>query len=208
MAARSKRVKAATGNGAAGDPVSTARRDGPLSGLASVVGTPTPPARLDAVDLRLLALLAADARVSQRALARELRMSPPAIGDRISRLERQGVIRGYTVQLDWSALGLGTQVYLAVTASADQGPVLAALNEIPEVLDVAVVTGSMDLLARLRVRDHSHLRQVLFDQIWQIGGVERTETFLCLAEMPAKDYAGGLLAAMVTNAPTREEGDR
>lgn len=169
------------------------------------MGRPTPPARLDGVDLRLLSLLAADARVSQRSLARELHMSPPAIGERIARLERAGVIRGYTVEIDWAALGYGTPVYLAVTASTDQAALVSALHEIPEVQDIAVVTGSMDLLARVRVRDHAHLRELLFERIWQIGGVVRTETFLCLAEMPAKDFAGGLLAAMESAQQAAEE---
>lgn len=172
------------------------RVSAPLSGLAEVMAKPSPPVRLDAIDLRLLRLLVADARISQRALAREMHMSPPAIGERIARLERSGVVRGYTVDIDWGALGFATQVYLAVTANTDRASILTALHEIPEVEDLAVVTGSMDLLARVRVRDHAHLRQLLFERIWRIDGVERTETFLSLAEMPAKDYAGGLLAAM------------
>ncbi|MHB8506652.1 MAG: Lrp/AsnC family transcriptional regulator [Acidimicrobiales bacterium] len=168
----------------------------PLAGIADAVGSPTPRARLDAVDLRLLELLAADSRVSQRALARQLHMSPPAIGERVARLERAGVIRSYTVDIDWAALGYGTRVYLAVTASTDRAPILHALHAVPEVEGVAVVTGSMDLLARVRVRDHDHLRKLLFERVWTIKGVERTETFLCLAEMPAKDFAGELLADM------------
>ncbi len=153
------------------------------------------------MDVALLELLAADARVSQRALARHLHMSPPAIGERIARLERAGVIRGYRVDIDWAALGYGTGVYLAVSASSDRGAILEAMHAIPEVEGIGVVTGSMDLLARVRVRDHEHLRQLLFERVWTIGGVERTETFLCLAEMPAKDFAGELLATLEEHLP-------
>jgi len=167
-----------------------------LAGIANAVGQPTPLARLDPTDIRILGLLAADARLSQRALGRELHMSPPAVGERMARLERDGVIRGYTVDIDWTALGYGTVVYLSVTASTDRGSILSALHAIPEVQGIAVVTGSMDLLARVRVRDHEHLRQLLFKRVWAIEGVERTETFLCLAEMPAKDFARELLATM------------
>jgi Lrp/AsnC family leucine-responsive transcriptional regulator len=168
----------------------------PLAGIAEAVGTPTPRAKLDPIDVKILSLLAADSRTSQRALARELHMSPPAIGERLARLERVGVIRGYTLDVDWSAVGFGTGVYLAVTAGTDQGDILTALHAIPEVQSVAVVTGSMDLLARVRVRDHEHLRRLLFERVWTIEGVERTETFLCLAEMPAKQAAAGLLAML------------
>lgn len=160
-----------------------------------VAGHPPDVVKLDDVDRRLLMLLAEDARVSQRKLARALRMSPPAIGERIARLERSGVIRGYRVDIDWSALGYEI-VYLAVTAmqSADQGLIMKAMHQLPEVQDVLVVTGSMDMLARLRLRDHTHLRQFLLERVWQIPGIQRTETFLSLAEMPSKEISAELLA--------------
>ena len=81
----------------------------PLAGLLEVSAPyPSEVAHLDDVDRRLLSLLAADARVSQRKLARELHMSPPAVGERIARLERAGVIRGYTVSIGWASLGYVT----------------------------------------------------------------------------------------------------
>jgi Lrp/AsnC family leucine-responsive transcriptional regulator len=161
---------------------------GPLAGLSGVVSSPLPAAPLDHTDLRLLALLAADSRTSQRKLGRELNMSAPAVGVRIARLERAGVIQGYTVRVDWPAAGYPLHAYLSITASANLGGVLQALHGIPEVEDVAVVAGSMDLLARIRLRDHSHLKALMFDHVWQIAGVQRTETFLSLGEMPAKEF--------------------
>jgi Lrp/AsnC family leucine-responsive transcriptional regulator len=161
---------------------------GPLAELGAVVATPLPPVQLDHVDRRLLALLAADARVSQRKLGRELNMSAPAVGVRLARLERAGVIRNYTVDVDWSAAGYPLLAYLAITATANLGGVLRAVHAIPEVEDVAVVAGSMDLLARVRLRDHAHLRTLMFQQLWKIPGVQRTETYLSLAEMPAKPF--------------------
>jgi DNA-binding Lrp family transcriptional regulator len=171
-----------------------------------VTSAPTEPVVLDAIDRQLLALLARDSRVSQRRLSRELRMSPPAIGERIARLERLGVIRGYTVSIDWSALGYVT-CYLAVSAmqGAEQGPVMAALHQLPEVEEVIVITGSLDMLARVRVSDHAHLRRLLLEHVWQIDGVQRTETFLSLAEMPAKDITARLLGADDARTPAEQE---
>jgi DNA-binding Lrp family transcriptional regulator len=167
----------------------------PLSGLADVAAPPRAAVRLDDVDRRILSLLAEDARLSQRALARELRMSPPAIGERLARLDRIGVIRGYRVEIDWAALGFVTG-YLAVTAmeGADQSEIMRALHQLPEVQDVAVITGSMDMLARVRVRDYAHLRQFLLQRVWQMAGIQRTETFLSLAELSSKESSVDLLA--------------
>jgi Lrp/AsnC family transcriptional regulator for asnA, asnC and gidA len=52
------------------------------------------------------------------------------------------------------------------------------------------------MLARVRVRDHAHLRQLLLEQVWQIDGLQRTETFLCLGEMPDKDFVAQLLSSL------------
>ena len=165
-----------------------------MSSLAEVAPPAPATVQLDTVDRHILVLLARDSRISQRRLARELRMSPPAIGERIARLESAGVIRGYTVAIDWSVLGFVT-CYLAVTATqgAEQGPVMAALHRLPEVEEVIVITGSLDMLVRVRVRNHAHLRRLLLEHVWQIDGVQRTETFLALAEMPSKETTATLL---------------
>ena len=67
----------------------------PLAKLAEVSAPPRPEVEVDDFDLALLRALAADSRQSQRALARQIEMSPPAVADRLARLERSGVIRGY-----------------------------------------------------------------------------------------------------------------
>ncbi len=170
----------------------------PLSGLARVVAQPVQPAVLDVVDLEILQLLAGDARMSQRSLARTLGMSPPAVGERISRLERAGVIRGYTIDVGWPEAGFPVTVFLTITAVQGHSlaPVIEALRELPEVTDVSLVTGGIDLLARLMVRDHNHLRHLLLERVWQITGVQRTETLVTLAEMQPKRFAIRLLESV------------
>jgi Lrp/AsnC family transcriptional regulator, leucine-responsive regulatory protein len=143
----------------------------------------------------ILRLLGRDARMSQRRLAREVGMSPPAVAERIARLERAGVIRGYRADIDRTALGFGLVVYVGVVAvqGGDQRDVVRSLRGLPEVEDVHVVTGPRDLLVRLRLRDHEHLRDVLFDRIWNLRGVERTETYISLGQMESKDVDAALL---------------
>ena len=174
------------------------RGDAPLAGLLHVTTPTTAPVPLDDVDLALLQLLAADARASRRRLARDLGMSAPAIGERIARMERTGVIRGFSVVLDWAAAGFPVVIYLAITAGQGQdlGLVMAAVSRLPEVENVTVVTGDLDLLARLRVRDYAHLRAVLLEKVWQIPGVQRTETYLSIAESPPKNFVSELVASV------------
>ena len=176
----------------------------PLAKLAEVSPPPRPEVEVDDLDLALLRALAADARQSQRALARQIEMSPPAVADRLARLERSGVIRGYRADIDWAALGLPVVVYLAVTAGAgmDLSEIIREIRELPEAETMSVVTGSLYLLVRLRVRDHTHLRQLLLAKIFQITGVQRTETFLSLADVEPDNFSATLLEDMIQQRGT------
>lgn len=181
------------------------RAGGPVLPLGSIGGYTAPPTErvpLDGTDLRLLHLLSADARISQRSLARELGMSPPAVADRLARLHRLGVIEGYGVRLNWSALGYPTIVYLTVTAvnGYEQGVIMARLAALPEVEEVLLMTGDFDMLVRVRVRDHTHLRDLLINGVWQIEGIQRTETSLTIAETKQKNTASELLTDMIARA--------
>ena len=170
----------------------------PLARLSEVCSAAAPKADVDDLDLALLRALAADARLSQRALARRVEMSPPAVADRLARLERSGAIRGYRVDIDWAALGFPVVVYLAVTAGPgmDLSEIITAIRALPEAEDMSVVTGSLDLLVRLRVRDHAHLRELLLANIFQINGVQRTETFLSLADVEPDNFTVAMLDQM------------
>ena len=102
------------------------------------------------------------------------------------------------MDLDWAALGYPVVVYLAVTAGPgmDLSQIIAAIRALPEAEDMSVVTGGLDLLVRLRVRDHTHLRELLLNKIFQIPGVQRTETFLSLADAEPDNFAVALLDQM------------
>jgi Lrp/AsnC family transcriptional regulator for asnA, asnC and gidA len=124
-------------------------------------------------------------------------MSAPAVKERIGRLERLGVIRGYGVRVDWSAAGFPMTVYLTISAvqGFQQSEVVAQIARMREVEWLNIVTGGIDILARLRVRDHAHLRRLLVDEIWKIEGVHRTETSLSIVEIEPKNLVADLLSA-------------
>jgi Lrp/AsnC family transcriptional regulator, leucine-responsive regulatory protein len=162
-------------------------------------------ATLDGVDLAILRLLAADARLSHRALARTVGMSAPAVALRVARLEGAGVIRGYRAEIDRALLGYPLVVYIGVVAvqGEDQSTLVTALREMPEVEDVSVVTGPKDLLVRLRLRDQEHLKECLFDRVWSLPGVDRTETFVALGGMEPKAFDAELLDRMIERVRER-----
>ncbi|HVA21120.1 MAG TPA: Lrp/AsnC family transcriptional regulator [Candidatus Micrarchaeia archaeon] len=166
---------------------------------------PLPPA-VDTIDVSILVHLLRDARASLRHIGQAVGMSAPAVAERIGRLERTGVVRGYRAEVDWERLGLGLVVYVGVVADqgGEQPLAVRELRRIPEVEDVEVVTGPLDLLVRLRVRDHQHLRDCLFDRIWKIPGLHRTETFICLGRLPPKAFDLELAESLLASAPGRD----
>ena len=138
------------------------------------------PKELDDLDLKIMRMLAEDARLSVRAISRDADMSPGAISDRIARLERLGAIKGYHAEIDPVVLGFGLEAIIGLQTV--QGPSLAntldRLMDIPEIESVSVVTGQWDLFAKARVRDHQHLRDVILDRIWGMPAFSHSETMV------------------------------
>ena len=137
---------------------------------------------LDDVDRRIVGLLGADARLSHREIARRIGMSPGAISERIDRLERDGVIRGYHADVDPAAVGLNTNamIGLQITQGHPVDETMAALFGVPQVSSVSMVTGQWDFIVEIQVRDQEHLREVLIDHIWQLPVFRHSETLMVL----------------------------
>lgn len=141
------------------------------------------PPRLDQIDLRILELLVTDARMSTRAIAREVGMSPGAISDRIDRLECSGVVTGYHASLDLTALGFPIVALIGLQVQHGQGALSEMIDElmaVPSVRRVQVTTGEWDLLLEVIVRDHDELRSVLLEGIWSIPGFRHSTTMMRL----------------------------
>jgi DNA-binding Lrp family transcriptional regulator len=137
---------------------------------------------IDETDQRVLELLAVDARLSSRALGREIGMSPGAVSERVARLEREGVIRGYHADVDPAALGFGMEVIIGLRT--EQGSLLEEaldyLKTISEIQYVYVVSGQWDLVILIRVRDQEHLREMVLGRVWHVPAFRHSETLLVL----------------------------
>lgn len=148
---------------------------------------------LDPVDHSLLRELQADPRVSIRGLARAIGMSAGAVGERLERLESRGVVRGYRVDIDPAALGIGLEALIGIELAQHQSVLetMRTLQGLPEVAQVDLVTGRWDLVVRLRLRDPHHLKEVLTHGVWNITNVRHSESMIVLDSL-TNDLAGGL----------------
>jgi DNA-binding Lrp family transcriptional regulator len=139
------------------------------------------PTALDDLDRRLIARLQANARASTAELARQLGVARTTVVARLARLESSGVIVGYTVRLAATEGERGVQAFvnLAVSPKAARA-VIDRLSMLPELRQLAAVSGEFDYLAVLRAPDTQRL-DALLDEIGEIDGVLRTTTSVLLA---------------------------
>ena len=117
---------------------------------------------LDKTDQSLLRLLRANARLSFAELGRKLRMSPPAVAERMKRLEDWGVIRAYRAEIDLAALGRGLHVYFRVViAPKDYPRFKKAVTAMEEILECHHVTGAESFLLRGAVASVPALEELI-----------------------------------------------
>lgn len=97
---------------------------------------------IDTVNIRILEELQQDPRVTMSELGRRVGMSSPAVTERVRRLEDAGVIRGYRLDLNPTALGLPIAAYVRIRPNPGQLPRIAELaQQIPEVVECHRITG-------------------------------------------------------------------
>jgi len=135
---------------------------------------------MDSTDMQLMALLRQDARASVATLAHKLGVSRGTVTNRIRRLEDQGVITGYTVQLrpDTEQNRITAWMSIAVEGNQTRAVIAILLGE-PGVVGLHDTNGRWDLLAELRAATLGELAEVL-ERVRLIKGIGATETSIHL----------------------------
>lgn len=138
----------------------------------------------DRIDLRILALLQRDGRLSNADLAQQVALSPSPCLRRVRALEESGLIRGYAALLDPLRLGLGLQAYVTVTLDKRRDTQInafnAAMQASPEVLSCMALTGEMDYLLHVIAEDLEHFSRFLMDRLLKLEGVANVKSSFVL----------------------------
>ena len=131
--------------------------------------------QLDNLDRRILDALQRDGRLQNLELARQVGLSPSACLRRLQRLESEGVIVGYGARLEPRQLRLGLQAFVRVQLEKhDQaaiGHFVDSVQAWDEVVACHALTGDMDYLLHVYVRDLEHFSHFLLDRLLNAGGV-------------------------------------
>jgi DNA-binding Lrp family transcriptional regulator len=137
--------------------------------------------KLSPADDALLSLLREDARASTAEIARRLQLSRTTVQSRIERLERMGVIAGYTVRVSDDFERERIRALIMVTVFPKQmAAVVDALRQMPGVRTLQSVSGAWDLVAMAVVPTIGDM-DALTDRIGAVDGVERTTSSLVLS---------------------------
>lgn len=140
-------------------------------------------ADLDTIDLKILNLMQANARISNADMARELEMAPSAVLERVKKLEQKKVIRQYTTSINPAAVQQKLLAFIFIkskegftcsTTTAD------ALAKIPEVQEVHHIAGEDCFLVKVRTEDSASLMELMRNSLKKIPDILSTKTTIVL----------------------------
>jgi len=148
------------------------------SAMESKVMEPRP--ELDGKDWQLLEALQQDARLGYAELGRKVRLSAPAVAERVKRLEEAGVISGYRATVDPKRLGYGISAMIRLRCDgATCARIGALVADIPEVLECRRLAGEDSALLHVVAMSIGHLEAVL-DRLLKTNASTSTTTLIVL----------------------------
>ena len=147
---------------------------------------------MDAIDRQIVALLRDNARRSYQDIGQQVALSAPAVKRRVDRLERDGVIRGYSANLDPAAFGWDTHAFVELFCDGRMSgaAVRDAVADHPEVEGAYTIAGAPSAILHVRAADTQHLEEAL-ERIREVPGVQRTQTQVVLSTLFERPVANG-----------------
>ena len=140
---------------------------------------------MDVIDRQLLTALLEDGRATYQDLGREVRLSANTVADRIRRLRKRGVIRGYRADVDLAVLGRKMELLsdVRLQEGTDRTEFEERLPRIPQIVAAMRLTGEYDFQLRVVCVDAREFETVI-DQLKRGHGVRQLRSRLLLHEIP------------------------
>lgn len=166
--------------------------------------------KLDAIDLKILAALQRDGRLTKIKLAEEVGLSVSPCLERMRRLEKAGFIRGYNAEIDLSKLVSASKVFVEITlgghTAADFERFENAIADVPEVVECHAIGGGMDYLMKVVATDIDHYQQVIEALLNANIGIARYFTYI--VTKPVKRARGYPIQHLLARAKQRRTGEQ
>ncbi len=136
--------------------------------------------KLDSKDFTLIEELQKNAKLSEQKLARKTSIPMTTVHNRLKKLREIGVIRNYTISLDYAKLGRPLVAYVLVKANpgVDQKELLDKISKMPQVCEVAMITGDFDLVFKARVASMNELNDIVVQKLRMQKSIGDTRTMI------------------------------
>jgi len=140
---------------------------------------------MDEDDRELIELLKKDGKIKIKKLARKLGLPMSTVHHKVKMLEERGYIKKYSAIPDYRKLGLPISAFLMITVDQvrPQENVAADIKKLPRVEETYIITGTYDILAKVRVKDIDEMNDLVVKNLRNIKGVDKTITSIVLKEI-------------------------
>ncbi len=147
---------------------------------------------LDRIDSQIVAALQKDARLSNKELAAMVGLAPSSCHTRVRRLTDSGVFRSFCTEIDPARAGVGLETLVQIRLT-DHGEkhgrkTVQFLESCPEVVEIFLIAGQVDLVLHVAVRDTQHLRKLVLDTIATRPEVADVDTRLVYERIGGRGY--------------------
>ena len=146
---------------------------------------------LDEKDLQVLEELKENAKRTTSQISKRINIPITTVHNRIKKLEKLGIIKRYTVEVDYKKLDKPMTAYVMVQViymlpsgiKVMQEDVAKEIKGLPEVESVELLTGTTDVLVKVRVKDVDELNEFIIRKLRKIEGVDKVQTSVVLSKM-------------------------
>ena len=137
---------------------------------------------LDEVDLKILDIISRNARIPFKDVATEVGISRAAVHQRVNRMVELQVITGSGYYVNPTKVDYRTCTYIGIFLEKGgiYSDVVAKLEMIPEIVECHYTTGQYAIFIKVQTKTNKHLKKLIDDQLQEIEGIARTETFISL----------------------------
>ncbi|PAU93560.1 hypothetical protein CK503_10410 [Aliifodinibius salipaludis] len=144
-----------------------------------------PEYNLDDTDRKILTILQQDGRIPNNKLAEKVGLTTTPTLERVKRLERDGIIKGYSARVDEEAIGKNLVVFCSLRLAVHQmhtlDEVCERIDGMPEIQACYHITGDSDFLLKIVVKDMSDYENFMHDKLTRLPGIERIYSNIVLS---------------------------
>jgi len=146
---------------------------------------------LDEKDFQIIETLKSDAKLTTHEISKKLRIPVTTVHNRIKKLEEEGVIKGYSVVLDYPKIGKEILAHILVSVNyalpsgskMNQEEIARKIRKLPDVESVSIVTGETDMIVKVRVKNITQLNSFILKKLRSLEGIDKVVTMIVLSDL-------------------------